>query len=478
MCNTAAATKYMCKYMMKGPDYSRVGFVPHNAPDEIAHYRWHRHYTACEAFWRLNGYHVTELSPAVVRLDIHLPRQQYVTYPDPATEHTMTPQQWQREGHRVATTMLLGWFNYNSEALSSDTSLTRSDLPSYLEMPERFTWHALNHKWIPRVTRLRFPTIGRLRHVHPSAGELFYLRLLLLHDNHSKGATSFTDLLTVNGVVRIDFRTVCQLIGIVYDHSYLSALLSEVETYNMPSQMRVFFSILMDNHNPPHIADLFTRFCASMTEDWSTRDRPLQMTTRCTLLWLDLQSKFNQRGRDIMSYGLAHLAPSTQETLRLTQLYPEFSRFAPTHIPRVIAQELSYDSQALANDVSDLRLQLTDEQADIYNHVLSLRTRYTVTHSLHSRFPHLRDASAYSPPQELGRPLCSTSSSILSERTATLPWLSRLQVSPPLSFMAAAPSTHASSAQSTSLLTYDSTSPRTLTLLSSFEEHYSLCGMK
>eukprot|EP00918_Siedleckia_nematoides_P027432 GHVU01059166.1.p1 GENE.GHVU01059166.1~~GHVU01059166.1.p1 ORF type:complete len:812 (-),score=65.24 GHVU01059166.1:740-3004(-) len=286
----------------------------------------------------------------------------------------MTPAAWTAEHQRARTTMLLGWFQYNTNRLASDESITRADLPTYLEMPERFTWHLTHHVWNPRACCLRYPTIGRLRNVHQNAGELYYLRLLLLHEEHSRGATSFLQLKTVDGHVNNNFRTACQHLGIVYDESYLRRLMEEVQTFGMPSHMRVFFSILLDTHNPPHVESLFNRFCSSMTEDWSTRDRPLDMPTRRVLLWLDLQAKFNQRGRDFFNFGLSHLVPSLQDVLNVTQRYPEFRRFAPSDIPRVIAEEMLYDTAALENEVADRRLQLTDEQQLIYAYVQSLRS--------------------------------------------------------------------------------------------------------
>lgn len=51
-------------------------------------------------------------------------------------------------------------------------------------------------------------------YVHPSAGERYYLRMLL---NVVKGATSFEDIRTVNGVLHPTFRSACTALGLLGD---------------------------------------------------------------------------------------------------------------------------------------------------------------------------------------------------------------------------------------------------------------------
>ena len=45
--------------------------------------------------------------------------------------------------------------------------------------------------------------------VNPMAGDVFYLRILL-HHNHSRGKTSFEDLLKVDGQVLESYQAVCR----------------------------------------------------------------------------------------------------------------------------------------------------------------------------------------------------------------------------------------------------------------------------
>lgn len=68
---------YLYKYLHKGPDttaYS-IGTSDSECVNEIADYRNGRFLSAGEASWRLLGYHMSQRTPAVIALAIHLPNQ-------------------------------------------------------------------------------------------------------------------------------------------------------------------------------------------------------------------------------------------------------------------------------------------------------------------------------------------------------------------------------------------------------------------
>nr|GEW97983.1 helitron helicase-like domain-containing protein [Tanacetum cinerariifolium] len=66
--------------------------------------------------------------------------------------------------------------------------------------------------------------IGGLAHVHPSAGELYYLRILLCHH---KGCKSYEDIKTVNRRVYLTFRAACQALGLLGDDKEWDTALME-----------------------------------------------------------------------------------------------------------------------------------------------------------------------------------------------------------------------------------------------------------
>lgn len=68
--------------------------------------------------------------------------------------------------------------------------------------------------------------------VHPSEGERFYLRLLL---TQVKGANSFVDLCTVDGVLQPSFREACRRRLLLNDVNEWHDCLQEAARWGMPS---------------------------------------------------------------------------------------------------------------------------------------------------------------------------------------------------------------------------------------------------
>ena len=99
ICNSLMSVKYLYKYVFKGHDKLSVTLVSASpniehiqlqSPDEMANNALHinevtqfvesRYVSCCEAMWRLNGFKMYGMDPNVVRLQIHLPKQQMITY--------------------------------------------------------------------------------------------------------------------------------------------------------------------------------------------------------------------------------------------------------------------------------------------------------------------------------------------------------------------------------------------------------------
>ena len=70
----------------------------------------------------------------------------------------------------------------------------------YKEFPQHFVWSSLYKMWSRRKQRL---TIGRIVTCHPTEGERYYLRLLLMN---VRGPTSYEDLRTMNERCYTTFR--------------------------------------------------------------------------------------------------------------------------------------------------------------------------------------------------------------------------------------------------------------------------------
>ena len=102
-------------------------------------------------------------------------------------------------------TMLTEWFTTNKEREDA-RELT------YIEFPSKWRWEERTRSWRPRGTKEG--KIGHIYYVHPSLGERYYLRMLLLT---VKGAQSYEDLRKHNGVLHRTFKEACKAHGLLND---------------------------------------------------------------------------------------------------------------------------------------------------------------------------------------------------------------------------------------------------------------------
>jgi len=75
--------KYLYKYICKGHD--KIAFCVQNNDaaieiDEVKEYRSARWVSPPEAVWRLLGFAISEMSPSIYRLQLHLQDQQFVSF--------------------------------------------------------------------------------------------------------------------------------------------------------------------------------------------------------------------------------------------------------------------------------------------------------------------------------------------------------------------------------------------------------------
>ena len=99
--------------------------------------------------------------------------------------------------------MLTAYFKLNIE-YEDARQLLYSDIPTHFVYKEEKINNVKVYHWEPR--KQYFSTIGRMYSVSPSQLELFFLRCLLLH---VKGAESYADLMTVDGVVHQSYFEAC-----------------------------------------------------------------------------------------------------------------------------------------------------------------------------------------------------------------------------------------------------------------------------
>jgi hypothetical protein len=160
------------------------------------------------------SYDIHSRQPSVERLVVHLPGMNRVIF------HENQPLASLVDMSLFHKTMLTEWFVAN-ENYPEARDLT------YLDFPTGLVWNASQKVWTKRRQKRKIATrIGRIYHVHPSTGELFFLRMLLLV---ATGVTCFEDLRRYNGILHNSFKAACQaqdwLVMIMNGLTYLRKLL-------------------------------------------------------------------------------------------------------------------------------------------------------------------------------------------------------------------------------------------------------------
>ena len=104
----------------------------------------------------------------------------------------------------------------------------------YNDIPKFYTWHP-NGKLLKRRVYDTVGQVGRIVSSHLAEGERYYLSVLL---NHVTGATSYRDLMTVNGVQYPTFREGAQSRGLIEEDNMLDEYLTEASMFQMLSSLR------------------------------------------------------------------------------------------------------------------------------------------------------------------------------------------------------------------------------------------------
>ena len=243
------AIKYIYKYVYKGHDCTTMEFGI--CADEIKQYLDARYVSSCEAHWRLYMFAMQEHTPPIVCLQVHLPNEQSITLDPDAVQDVQ--EELRHRGNQPTT--LTGWFKSNAESPASHDLL-------YQDFPSRMVWNKSEHKWTTRK-RNTF-ALGRMYHAHPTSGEHFYLRLLL---TSVKGATSFDDLYTFEGIRHPSFREACIAHGLLDDDREWQQCLDEARHMQVGSQLRRLFVTILRDCTPACPRELWDTFWSHICDD-------------------------------------------------------------------------------------------------------------------------------------------------------------------------------------------------------------------
>ncbi|CAD5324591.1 unnamed protein product [Arabidopsis thaliana] len=138
---------------------------------------------------------------------------------------------------------------------------------TYIEFPIHFVWDNDGKVWRKRQ---RGFSIGRIVNIHPTSGELYYLRILL---NVVTGPQSYDELKTVHGEIKDSFKASCHARGLLDDDKEWHHAMDEANQWATPIQLRHLFVLLLIYCEVANPSRLGEHSWKSMSEDIPAKQR-------------------------------------------------------------------------------------------------------------------------------------------------------------------------------------------------------------
>jgi hypothetical protein len=309
ICASVKCVKYMYKYVYKGHDKTKMTMTVKGkkkrekkdkkdkkdfSHDEIEKYLDARYVTPHEAFWRIFELKLDDKSHAVTRLDLHLPDQQAIYY-KPGED---VKKRLQAAGTKH--TKLTAWFELNKVDADAKEYY-------YYQIPEFYTFKEQkggnNMIWGIKGGEKRKktakPCIGRMYSAHPKQGELFYLRMLLLH---VKGAESWKDLLTVDGVEYDNFKEAAKALGLFETDDEIKKYFEEAIDFASAKQLRELFVSLINHGEEFDVKEFWESYKESMAEDFMHEFNDVEKAEN--LAKADIERLMQINGMTLATYGI------------------------------------------------------------------------------------------------------------------------------------------------------------------------------
>lgn len=271
-----------------------------------------RYISAAESCWRIYEFELQKHFSSVERLQYHLLAEQFVVFNDHEDIQKLLD-------HRdLKDTKFTKWFDANKRNAEARELI-------YVEFPSKWVWNREIKVWTYRIQR---PSIGRLTYAHPNSGERYFLRMLL---NIVRGATSYEDIRTVNGIVHPSFKAVCLARGLLADDSEWNEALTEASTSASARQLRdMFCSILLfcEVTNPK---ELFKNYWKDLTDDFLYRMGMEMRNIDVHVLdceqkkWglLEIEHILNKIGRSLREFPPMPLPSSESDSFSMNRLIVE-----------------------------------------------------------------------------------------------------------------------------------------------------------
>jgi len=301
ICSSVKSVKYLYKYIFKGHDSCNIRI--HQEPtagegrpnqliyDEIEQYVDSRYVSPPEAFWRLNQFPLHGKSHPIYRLAIHLPDQHNVIFEEGKEAEAL---------EKDSITSLTAWFELNQKDPEANQY-------TYAELCDHYVfgpWDIITEdgKKIKKKMwrkRLRGTVIPRIYSVPPKNVEKFHLRMLLFH---VRGAKSYEDIRTVDGILYDTFKGAAKARNLLEDDSEWEKALEEAENNAMAAQFREFFAYILVYCTPHNSEYLWQRFKETLSEDYAIRENLMGSPEEYALR--DIEKILNSNGTCCTNFGL------------------------------------------------------------------------------------------------------------------------------------------------------------------------------
>ncbi|KAM3206771.1 hypothetical protein ACQJBY_062123 [Aegilops geniculata] len=336
ICSSIKAVKYLFKFMYKGHDRAFVtDKVDEVEIDEIRQYRDARWVTPPEALWRIYGFELRKIHPAVLQLQLHLPNMHMVSYHGKEKIKKIIG----RDGTKKS--MLTTYFEANNLHVKARGIL-------YRDFPEYYTWQRRGKFWQERK-RAALSQVGRIISAHSAEGERYYLRVLL---NHVAGATSYEGLRTIDGQVMPTFREAAEKRGLIEADNTLDDCMTEAELFQVSSSLRRLFTTILVFCMPNDVRSLWNNHLEAMSKDYNINCNCKHTVEQMVLK--NIRDILHSMGKHIESFPLPKIDKHHDTT---------------NDVPREIIEETSIKVDP---EDASLHKNLNNEQRKAYDKILAI----------------------------------------------------------------------------------------------------------
>ena len=297
-----------------------------NVTDEIQNYIQARYLSVSEATWRTFGFHINHWEPSVSTLTVHLSGYDHIVFEEGSAEAALssTVSDLDRYLHRPQDTIFdeVTYCEYFEQYMVSD-STPRTCSRSWRDQVPGHEMYVYR--------RLRGEKICRMNILYPSCGEVFYLKLLLLHTTPK----SFVTARTVDGTVHETFQAAAQALGLLEDELCFT---EAVESGYSPVQLRCLLVTLAVDGLP--VQQLLENNRDHLMADYA--DRPSTPVVRAWNQCLqDIAIRLEKLGRSMSDFGLPEPVRELTEVNRELQRWDHEScqQFVDAHLPLLTPDE-------------------------------------------------------------------------------------------------------------------------------------------